>query len=936
MSIIVKKFLKTNLLEKQHFNKHTERERKRLEYIYKSILDRKAYLCLSPTEQYILNDKSLDHSRQEQRIYDFKTPFDNDNCAEKKERSKEMTLTMALSSMKNSNQIQQRTMSKKRLTFLESIVFSPDGTIKILWDFLCMLLIFYEILSIPFRISFDFEISNDLSTFITTIFLIDIAITFNTAVWIKGTINYKYSVIFRQYMKLWFWLDLIASFPYDMIIESVLVTDTNETDQSTKNIESSKTLQQSAQILRLLKFFRFIKIIRLLRLAKLKVIFDKIEEQLQTYTTINTIASFLKLSFFVLFWSHWLGCIFHFVGMNEDPNHNWLVIAGIYDSPIEVRYVTSIYWAVTTMITVGYGDISPQTTTERFCGIFFLLVACGVLSFTMNSIGNTMQQMSQKKDQQKKNIAEINNYMQKVKIPKHLQQRVRKYLQYIWDSSRLIKLDAITINLSQELKQLLTVHVNGNILATYTNFCKTFSRVLLLDITQILFEQTAQPDEYIIIEDNPKNSHHLYFIQDGLINIVLPKTRQVVAKLTNKQIFGEINFFGNVGRTASAKSEGFSDLFVLKRDDFLQILQKYPKDFEKFYLIQEEVNKNQFQVLQIHCFACELPGHVVRDCPQLHFIVDLYVYNKTKNRCIRQIMKEYVRKDRIHFNAIKHQYLIKKEALSIQTVIPMIGFIIEECNLEDAQFKTIQFKSIPQPFKIKSKFKEDRSRRREIQKVMRAQQSQVQMINQKQNDIYNLTKSLSQLIQSSTPSLNLLSSSISHSKINENQSSDEQSDSQTIQQKLDEIILEYQVQKENQIQENLFIQNKSQQTYSLIDLFEFGFDFEIYNTHNNLTVVLKEVQKYYNGAQIKPKIDTEYDVNVFEEYLDYYAINMEDINRFKLEVKPERLKQFLPYTTLVEIKQSRQFKQNQGRIKNPLRQSEVSSSEHYSKRMWIS
>ena len=38
-------------------------------------------------------------------MYDFKTPFDNDNCIERKEKTKEMTLTMAVSSMKNSNQI---------------------------------------------------------------------------------------------------------------------------------------------------------------------------------------------------------------------------------------------------------------------------------------------------------------------------------------------------------------------------------------------------------------------------------------------------------------------------------------------------------------------------------------------------------------------------------------------------------------------------------------------------------------------------------------------------------------------------------------------------------------------------------------------------------------------------------------------------------------
>lgn len=52
-------------------------------------------------------------------------------------------------------------------------------------------------------------------------------------------------------------------------------------------------------------------------------------------------------------------------------------------------------------------------------------------------------------------------------------------------------------------------------------------------------------------------------------------------------------------------------------------------------------------------------------------------------------MKEYARKDRINFHALIDMSSIRKEALSIQTIIPMTGFIVEECNLEEIQFKTI-------------------------------------------------------------------------------------------------------------------------------------------------------------------------------------------------------------------------------------------------------
>jgi len=59
-------------------------------------------------------------------------------------------------------------------------------------------------------------------------------------------------------------------------------------------------------------------------------------------------------------------------------------------------YTLSFYWTITTITTVGYGDISATTTAERwFCGLTMVI---GVISFSFanGSLGLIITQMNHK------------------------------------------------------------------------------------------------------------------------------------------------------------------------------------------------------------------------------------------------------------------------------------------------------------------------------------------------------------------------------------------------------------------------------------------------------------------------------------------------------------------------------------------------------------
>ncbi|CAD8144569.1 unnamed protein product [Paramecium pentaurelia] len=527
---------------------------------------------------------------------------------------------------------------KKHFSPQPPYTMTPDGSIKLIWDLICLGFVIYEMISIPFQISFEIEISNEISNLSLGVFAFDMILNFNTGVYIDGSLQMNRTYIFKNYLSFWFWIDVISTFPYDIIIDE------------------SQQLIQSAKLLRLFKFLKFVRVLKLLRLAKLKKIIDKIDEYIQTSRIVGVIITFIKLFVFVLFFAHVLGCIFHYTAIQEE--HSWLGDQEEYDW--QTRYIYSLYWGVATMTTVGYGDISPLTTVERFLGIFLLLVACGGFAFTMNSIGFALSSLQEKSNIRKQKVSLLNKYMKKAKIPDLLQNKVRKYLEFVWDSHQILLKD-ITKLLSDELARDIQELVNGKLFGHIDILWNLHTkRFLMQGIIPILEDKLYFPEEIIFLEI-PSITYDLFLIQKGDVDIYFMKTNIIIDKKIKNDYFGEISFFSNQLRSASAISRSFSHIFVLNQQKFLEIAKSYPRDLQQYFQVRNAIIfESDYSYLQIRCYVCQMDDHLAKECPVLHFQVNAPHFLSFLHQYRKIEQTVYIRKDRIDFNARSSAYQIQQ------------------------------------------------------------------------------------------------------------------------------------------------------------------------------------------------------------------------------------------------------------------------------------
>lgn len=96
------------------------------------------------------------------------------------------------------------------------------------------------------------------------------------------------------------------------------------------------------------------------------------------------------------------------------------------------EYIKAIYWAITTLTTVGYGDISAKSPMQMIFSAGVQVVGVGVFGYVLSNVSSLLTRLDMAREHHMDNLDRAETFMKTHHLPQSLRAKVRGYYRYIW------------------------------------------------------------------------------------------------------------------------------------------------------------------------------------------------------------------------------------------------------------------------------------------------------------------------------------------------------------------------------------------------------------------------------------------------------------------------------------------------------------------------
>ncbi|KAG7572523.1 Ankyrin repeat-containing domain [Arabidopsis suecica] len=437
--------------------------------------------------------------------------------------------------------------SNRRVKLRRFVVSPYDHKYRI-WEAFLVVLVVYTAWVSPFEFGFLRKPRPPLSitdNIVNAFFAMDIIMTFFVGYLDKSTyliVDDRKQIAFK-YLRSWFLLDLVSTIP------------------------SEAAMRISSQS------YGLFNMLRLWRLRRVSALFARLEKDRNfNYFWVRC----AKLVCVTLFAVHCAACFYYLIAArNHDPAKTWIGanIENFLEESLWMRYVTSMYWSITTLTTVGYGDLHPVNTKEMIFDIFYMLFNLGLTAYLIGNMTNLVVHGTSRTRNFRDTIQAASNFAHRNHLPPRLQDQMLAHLclKYRTDSEGLQQqetLDALPKAIRSSISHFLFYSLMDKVY-----LFRGVSNDLLFQLVSEMKAEYFPPKEDVILQNEAPTD--FYILVNGTADLVDVDsgTETIVKEVKAGDIVGEIGVLCYRPQLFTVRTKRLCQLLRMNRTTFLNIIQ---------------------------------------------------------------------------------------------------------------------------------------------------------------------------------------------------------------------------------------------------------------------------------------------------------------------------------------------------------------------------
>eukprot|EP00931_Biecheleriopsis_adriatica_P079865 TRINITY_DN53205_c0_g1_i1.p1 TRINITY_DN53205_c0_g1~~TRINITY_DN53205_c0_g1_i1.p1 ORF type:complete len:696 (+),score=137.44 TRINITY_DN53205_c0_g1_i1:57-2144(+) len=313
---------------------------------------------------------------------------------------------------------------------------SCTSRVRMAWDCCLCLLLLYIATIMPFLLAFgsaeDKEAESMIGLVLDCFFMLDVVFNFRTTYMESPAeeVSDGYKIACR-YCRTWFCFDLISSIPLEYLSGGFLPS------------------LQSLRIVKGGKAFKFLKLLRIAKTAKLleASYLGELLDEVMMQSSYQTLLAIGRMLIYCFLLCHVLACFMQVSGTGFLESY-------VYHDPDNFSmYIAALYWAMTTMTTVGYGDITPTTDDERMYAMVAMVVGGAFYGYVVGNVSLIVANRDLNRQAFKDKMNLVNAWLEHRQFSQVLKRRIWLYYKAYLNNKTALDESNILNELSPELRQ---------------------------------------------------------------------------------------------------------------------------------------------------------------------------------------------------------------------------------------------------------------------------------------------------------------------------------------------------------------------------------------------------------------------------------------------------------------------------------------------------